>query len=83
MIGDWPSIFWATATAAIGVIVFAAGLHGYFVTASAYWQSAVLVIGGFFLIDPNGYTDILGAAMVVFVFATQYLSRAKAGVPAE
>jgi TRAP-type uncharacterized transport system fused permease subunit len=66
------------------VILFAAGLHGYFVTHSTYWQSAVLVVSGFFLIDPNGYTDILGAAMAAGVFAMQYFaSRAKAGVPAE
>jgi TRAP-type uncharacterized transport system fused permease subunit len=83
MIGDWPSVIWASATAGIGVILFAAGLHGYFLTHSAYWQSAVLVVAGFFLIDPNGYTDILGAAMAAAVFATQYLSRARAGVPAE
>jgi TRAP transporter 4TM/12TM fusion protein len=82
MIGDWPSIFWATATAAIGVMLFAAGLHGYFVTHSTYWQSAVLVVSGFFLIDPNGYTDLLGAAMAVVVIALQYMSRAKASVPA-
>jgi hypothetical protein len=41
-------------------------------------------MAGFFLIDPNGYTDMLGAAMAVGVIATQYASRrAKAGVPAE
>jgi len=83
MIGDWPTIIWASTTAAVGVILFASGLHGYFVTHSNYWQSAALVIAGFFLIDPNGYTDILGAAMAIGVFAMQYLSRAKAGVPAE
>ena len=84
MIGDWPSIFWASASAAVGVVLFAAGLHGYFVTHSNYWQSAVLVVAGFFLIDPNGYTDVLGAVMAAGVFAMQYFtSRAKAGVPAE
>jgi TRAP transporter 4TM/12TM fusion protein len=83
MIGDWPSIFWASFTAGIGVIIFAAGLHGYFLTHSSYWQSAVLVVAGFFLIDPNGYTDVLGAAMAAVVIAIQYMSRARAGVPAE
>src|SRR4029078_7022845 len=37
MIRDWPSIFWASASAAVGVVLFAAGLHGYFVTHSTYW----------------------------------------------
>jgi TRAP transporter 4TM/12TM fusion protein len=83
MIGDWPSIIWSSLTAGVGVIIFAAGLHGYFLTHSSYWQSAVLVVAGFFLIDPNGFTDILGAAMAAVVIAIQYMSRAKAGVPAE
>jgi TRAP transporter 4TM/12TM fusion protein len=83
MIGEWPTIIMGAGSAMVGVILFAAGLHGYFLKHSSHWQSVGLVVAGFLLIDPNGYTDVFGAAIAVVVIATQYMSRAKAGVPAE
>ena len=32
MIGDWPTIIWRSVTACCGILLFAAGLHGYFLT---------------------------------------------------
>jgi TRAP transporter 4TM/12TM fusion protein len=49
MIGDWPTILSSCTTATIGVILFAGGLHGYFLIAANYWQRALLVIGAQFL----------------------------------
>ena len=34
MIGDWPAIIGAFITASCGILLFAAGLHGYFITAA-------------------------------------------------
>jgi TRAP transporter 4TM/12TM fusion protein len=75
MIGDWPTIVWASLTATFGVMVFAAGLHGYFITHSAHWQSALLVIAGLLLIDPHFVTDVVGAGLAIVVAATQLLAR--------
>jgi TRAP-type uncharacterized transport system fused permease subunit len=75
MIGPWPTIVWSSLTASAGVVIVAAGLHGYFITRSALWQSAVLVVAGLCLIDPGLVTDIIGAAMTVFVAATQISAR--------
>jgi TRAP-type uncharacterized transport system fused permease subunit len=75
MIGPWPTIVWSSLTASAGVVIVAAGLHGYFITQSALWQSAVLVVAGLFLIDPGLITDVIGATMTVFVAATQTLAR--------
>jgi TRAP transporter 4TM/12TM fusion protein len=75
MIGDWPQVAWASVSAAIGVILFAAGLHGYLVTHSTHWQSALLVIGGLLLIDPHVSTDIVGAVIAGVVIVFQILSR--------
>jgi TRAP transporter 4TM/12TM fusion protein len=77
-IGPWSTIVWACMTATAGVIIFAAGLHGYFLTASSYWQSAVLVVAGLLLIDPGILTSAIGAALVAVVAATQYLARRNA-----
>jgi TRAP transporter 4TM/12TM fusion protein len=75
MIGDWPTIIWSSLTAAAGVMIFAAGLHGYLVTPSSLWQSAVLVVAGLLLIDPGVLTSIIGAALTVIVVASQVLAR--------
>ncbi|MGE5166954.1 MAG: DUF3394 domain-containing protein, partial [Sphingobacteriales bacterium] len=75
MIGDWSNIIWASFTAAVGVIVFAAGLHGYFVTHSVHWQSATLIVAGLLLIDPHVMTSLIGAAMAAAVIVAQVAAK--------
>ena len=85
MIGDWPKIIQAFVTASIGITLFAAGLHGYFVTAANAWQRILLVIAGFLLIDPGLITDVIGAVIAVIVAGMQISARrelaAEAGKP--
>jgi TRAP transporter 4TM/12TM fusion protein len=87
MIGEWPNIIMASVSAAIGVMLFAAGLHGYLVTHSTHWQSALLVVAGLLLIDPHVITDVIGAALAAAVVMVQLAARraatAKVGIPAE
>ena len=75
MIGDWQTIIWSSLTAAAGIVLFAAGLHGYFVTRSAPWQSALLVVAGLLLIDPHVVTDIVGVIIAALVIAAQIFAR--------
>jgi TRAP-type uncharacterized transport system fused permease subunit len=75
MIGEWPDIVWASLSATVGVLMFSAGLHGYFLTHSAHWQSALLIVGGLLLIDPHFSTDVIGALLAGIVVATQLASR--------
>ena len=82
MIGDWPNIIWASLTASAGVIVFAAGLHGYFITHSAHWQSALLAVAGLLLIDPHVITSVIGALIAACVVVTQ-LAGKRAALKAE
>ncbi|HEU5018694.1 MAG TPA: TRAP transporter permease [Pseudolabrys sp.] len=87
MIGSWYDVAWATATAIGGVLMFSAGLHGYFITRSKLWHSALLVVAGLLLIDPHLSTDIIGlvlAAVVVMAqLAVKRAAVAKAGIAAE
>ncbi|MBI2713993.1 MAG: TRAP transporter fused permease subunit [Rhizobiales bacterium] len=86
MIGDWPTIIWASLTASVGVMVFAAGLHGYFVTHSTHWQSVLLAVAGLLLIDPHVFTSVIGAAITAVVVVAQLAAKraaAKAEIPAE
>ncbi|MGA8750820.1 MAG: TRAP transporter permease [Pseudolabrys sp.] len=75
MIGEWPSIFWASVTATAGVLVFSAGLHGYFITHSAHWQSVLLVVAGLSLIDPHIVTDIIGLVLALVVISAQLVTK--------
>jgi TRAP transporter 4TM/12TM fusion protein len=83
MIGDWSNVLWASVTASVGVMMFAAGLHGYFLTHSAHWQSALLVVAGLLLIDPNVLTDIVGVALALVVVVAQLAARRAAAPKAE
>jgi TRAP transporter 4TM/12TM fusion protein len=75
MIGDWPTILWSSVTASGGVVLFAAGLHGFLIAKASYWQRAALIVGGIGLIDPGVVTDILGAGIAAIVIATQVITR--------
>jgi TRAP-type uncharacterized transport system fused permease subunit len=75
MIGSWPDIIGAFITASIGITLFAAGLHGYLLTAANFWQRAVLIVGGLLLIDPGFVTDIAGAVLAAFVVGVQWMQR--------
>jgi TRAP transporter 4TM/12TM fusion protein len=82
MIGDWPTIIWSTATASIGCVLLAAGLHGYLLERATLWQRALLVAGAFCLVKPGLQTDIAGTLLVGVVVVTQLLSRRAAVSPA-
>lgn len=82
MIGNWTTIVWSSLTAAGGIMIFAAGLHGYFLTHSRYWQSTALTIAGLLLIEPGIKTDMVGATILAVVAVTQLAARRKALTPA-
>lgn len=75
MIGDWQTIVWSAATASIGCILLAAGLHGYLLQACSLWQRACLVAAALCLVKPGLQTDIAGAVLTAIVVATQLIGR--------
>jgi TRAP transporter 4TM/12TM fusion protein len=87
MIGSWPAIIGAFVTASCGILLFAAGLHGYFITAAPWWQRVLLLAGGLLLIDPGLVTDIIGAGIAVAVAVIQLAGRraeqARSSTPAQ
>ena len=78
MMGSWLHIAGAFVTASCGILLFAAGLHGYFITAANLWQRALLIVGGFLLIDPGLMTDIAGAVIASVVILAQLYERRQA-----
>jgi TRAP transporter 4TM/12TM fusion protein len=85
MIGDWPNIVWRFCAASVGILLFAAGLHGYLVTRALWWQRAVLVVGGLLLVKPGLTSDVIGAGLGLAVVGAQMLARraTRAQAPAE
>jgi TRAP transporter 4TM/12TM fusion protein len=75
MIGSWPTIIGAFITACCGILLFAGGLHGYFITTANHWQRVVLCVAGLLLIDPGLATDIAGAVLAGFVILAQVYER--------
>jgi TRAP transporter 4TM/12TM fusion protein len=78
MIGDWPTILHSVATASLGCMVLAAGLHGYLLRPSKLWESALLVLAALGLIDPGWVTDLIGLAILFAVGGYQYATRGRA-----
>jgi len=78
LIGEPVTIVTTTVTAICGVILLAAGLHGYLLTHAPWWQRVLMVAAAVFLIKPGIYTDLLGVACAVVVIAAQIMSRAAA-----
>jgi TRAP transporter 4TM/12TM fusion protein len=78
MIGDFWTSALAFATAAIGCIALAAGLHGYFVGPANPVQRLLLIVAALGLIDPTPITDATGALLLAGVAAWQWRSRSTA-----
>jgi TRAP-type uncharacterized transport system fused permease subunit len=75
MIGDWPWIIWRFFAACFGIMLFAAGLHGFFLTRASLWQRALLTVGGLLLIFPALWTDIAAVFILSVVIAAQAAAR--------
>jgi TRAP transporter 4TM/12TM fusion protein len=71
LIGDWPTIAWACVTASIGIVLLAAGLHGYFLRRADMLERTLLVAAAFCLVYPGLYTDMTGFALGALVIAIQ------------
>ena len=79
MIGHWTEILHSFVTATIGTICLAAGLFGYLLREARAWERFALLAAAVLLIKPGLITDLIGAALLLTVVATQVLAgRAKA-----
>lgn len=57
--------------ATIGMLLFSAGLQGYFITRSKMWENLMLLVAGLLIIHPKWDTTIGGIAIVAFVYLLQ------------
>jgi TRAP-type uncharacterized transport system fused permease subunit len=60
-------------TSLIGMFGVAAGLEGYILKSTAWWQRILCIAGGLLLIYPGIVTDVIGLCLVALVVALQFL----------
>src|SRR5688572_3920442 len=79
---EWEKTALACASAVIGCIALAGGLHGYLLAVARYWERAALTIAGVLLIVPELYSSLVGVVLLGVVVAIQLPRRRAATSPA-
>ena len=85
MIGDWGTIVWRFIASCAGILLLAAGLHGYLLRPATLWERAVLIAAAFSLVKPDWLSDLVGFSLLMVVAAAQFATphRAAAMRPPE
>jgi len=78
---EWDKTALAFASAVVGCICLAGGLHGYLLAVARLWERAVLVVAGVLLIAPEVYSSIVGLMLLAIVVAVQLPRRGAATSP--
>jgi TRAP-type uncharacterized transport system fused permease subunit len=73
LIGPWQEVALAIATASVGVICLAAGLHSFFLRPTRWWERAMLLGAAIVLITPGLITDLIGGGLLALTIASQLL----------
>ena len=79
---EWHKTALACASAIVGCVCLAAGLHGYLLALARYWERAALVAAGVLLIVPELYSSLVGLVLLALVVAAQLPRRRGATSPA-
>jgi TRAP-type uncharacterized transport system fused permease subunit len=56
----------------IGIMLLAAGLHGYLLRAMPHWQRGLAITAALFLVAPDYRADLIGFALTAAVLAIQF-----------
>lgn len=79
---QWYDVIIIIITSFIGIYAVSAGLEGYMFKKLPVWQRILTLAGGFMLIVPEPITDVIGTALIVFIFIIQKLGDKKSNVSA-
>jgi TRAP transporter 4TM/12TM fusion protein len=75
MIGSWPEVLLAAATAALGVFCLAAGLQGWLRSRATVVDRALLIGAAVLLIAPVPLVDVGGLALLAATYGLQWTRR--------
>ena len=83
MIGDWSTIAWRFGASVLGILLLAAGLHGFLLRPAVAWERLVLIGAAVCLVKPGWQTDLLGFALFATVAFAQRWSLGRGADTAE
>ena len=75
LIGDWIDVVHAGVTATTGCVLLAAGLHGWLLSETPWWQRVLLIAAAIALIKPGLATDLIGIGIAALVLTLQVAAR--------
>ncbi len=78
LIGDWPDILKACMTASLGILLLAAGLHGYLLRRATSLERVLLVAAALAFVYPDPVLDIAGLCLGIAAVVLQKLRPAAA-----
>ena len=74
MEGGVLDILWSLVTALIGAYLLASGFEGFFFRWSLKWfERPLMILGAVKLIVPGMVTDLVGLAIIVVEFVTEFM----------
>ena len=74
MEGGVLDILWSLVTALIGALLLASGFEGFFFRWSLKWfERPLMILGAVMLIVPGMVTDLVGIAIIVVEFVTEFM----------
>ncbi len=69
--GNWENIIWTTVTAAVGLAALAAGLTGWLMTKTTWFERGLLIGAGLVLVYPGLIQDLIGFGLFGLAAALQ------------
>jgi TRAP transporter 4TM/12TM fusion protein len=73
-----PVLIRVIASAIIGMIGIGAGIAGFLLTELTWLERLILLAGGLLMLDPGGFTDFIGLALLVGGFVIQLIKSRQA-----
>ncbi len=74
--GAWYDVLWSALSALVGVYCLACGQEGFFYNWKlSIWERLLLIAGALGLVVPGLATDLIGCALLIFVFVYHKLIR--------
>ena len=67
----WPDFWLAFLGCAAGISCLSAGITGWLLTRTAFWERVLLIVAAILLVAPELYSSLLGATLVVPVLIRQ------------
>lgn len=64
-------VIWPLLTCVVGLFSLSGALSGYLLGNLAAWERAFYGIGGVLLVEPSGYTDLIGLGLIAVAFLFQ------------